>query len=60
MNNLPPTAVMVAVVVGLAVLFAFVPVSSVLLLILPGILTLIQSRTVETAFAPYMENEYDD
>ena len=60
LNNLPQTAVMVAVLVGLAVLFAFVPVASVLLLILPGILTLIQSRTVETAFAPYMEENIDD
>jgi hypothetical protein len=51
---------MVAVLVGLAVLFAFVPVASVLLLILPGILTLIQSRTVETAFAPYMEENNND
>ena len=51
---------MVAVVVGLALLFAFLPVSSVLLLILPGILTLIQSRTVESAFAPYMEENIDD
>ena len=60
LNNLPQTAIMVAVLVGLAVLFAFVPIASVLLLILPGILTLIQSRTVETAFAPYMEENNDD
>ena len=60
LSNLPQTAMMVAVVVGLALLFAFLPVSSVLLLILPGILTLVQSRTVESAFAPYMEENVDD
>ena len=60
LSNLPQTAVMVAVLVGLAVLFAFVPVATVLLLILPGILTLIQTRAVEQAFAPYMEEKNND
>ncbi len=60
LSNLSQTAIMVAVVVGLCILFASLPVSSVLLLILPGILTLIQSRTVETAFAPYMEEDNND
>ena len=60
LSNLPQTAVMVVVLVGLAVLFAFVPVASVLLLILPGILTLIQTRAVEQAFAPYIEENNND
>lgn len=58
--NLLPTAIMVAVLVGLGLLFMFVPVTTVSLLILPGILTLIQTRTVEAAFAPYMEEDNND
>ncbi len=60
LSSLPQTAVMVAIVVGLVILMAFFPVAAVLLFILPGILTLIQSRTVEAAFAPYMEEDNDD
>lgn len=60
LSNLPQTAVMVAVLVGLGLLFAFVPISTILILILPGILTLIQTGTVELAFAPYMEEDGDD
>ena len=60
LNNLPQTAVMVAVLVGLGLLFSLLPITSVLLLILPGILTLIQARTVEAAFAPYMEEDNND
>lgn len=60
LSNLPQTAVMVAVLVGLVTLIAFFPVAAALLFILPGILTLIQTRTVETSFAPYMEENNDD
>ena len=60
LSNLPQTAIMVAVLVGLVALITFFPVAAALLFILPGILTLIQSRTVETAFAPYMEEDNHD
>jgi uncharacterized membrane protein YesL len=58
--NLPRTALLVGMLLAFVALILFLPNTLILILLIPGFMTLLQTAIIEPVFRPYMPSEEAD